>query len=136
MYRYKQALTIGLFAMLASACSMGEWSDPTGPSTGTASYCAGTTGSNCGFPWASLTPREDTLAVGDTLRLHAAYHDASDNVIPGVAFFWQSGDTAIARVDQTGLVQTVKPGWVFVVASAREPNGTEYHSGYSHLWVF
>lgn len=135
MYGYKRSLSLGLLALLASACSLDDWSSPTSPG-GPGSYCSGTSGSNCGFPWASITPREDTLFVGDTVRLHAAYHDATDRVIPGVAFYWQSGDTTIVRVDQAGLVQAVRPGWVFVVAVAREPNGTEYRSGYAHLWVF
>jgi hypothetical protein len=122
-----------VMVVLMAACSGDGFSltDPSDPSN----WCRGTTGSNCGFPWAAITPREDSLTVGDTLRLRATYYDATDAVIPRVRFSWASGDTAIVTVDQSGLVYAVRPGWAFVVASANEPGGSGVRTAYSHLWI-
>ena len=51
-----------------------------------------------------ISPATSTLAHGDTLRLVAAAQDANGNPVGGAEISWMSSDTAVARVDATGLV--------------------------------
>jgi len=61
-----------------------------------------------------LDSAQFTIPDGDTLRLTATVLDQNDSVFAalpaGVTFGWSSSDTAVARVDTTGLVTGVGPG--------------------------
>lgn len=120
-------LLVGCLLAL-SACEM-DLTFP--PLTGSGNWCAGTTGTNCGFPWVAVQPREDSLSVGDTLRLGATYHDATDAVVTAVRFEWVSGDPEVATVDSLGLVHAHAPGWALIQAIAV----TDRTSGYAGVWV-
>jgi alpha-tubulin suppressor-like RCC1 family protein len=64
-------------------------------------------------------------AVSDTLRglnrayqFHAFAFDNVDRPVSDVAFLWSSSDEAVAKVDDTGLVQTVATGNAGISAGA------------------
>ena len=58
------------------------------------------------------------LALGDTLRLRAEPVDANGHAAEGATVMWASGDTAVARVDASGLVRSVGNGEAVVSATA------------------
>ena len=58
----------------------------------------------------AVEPTADTLFVGDTLRMAASATDANGHAVEGASFVWASGDTAVARVDGSGLVTGIAPG--------------------------
>ena len=64
----------------------------------------------------AVQPATDTLFAGDTLRLAASATDANGNVVEGASFLWTSADTAVARVDEAGLVTGIAPGRTAVLA--------------------
>ena len=67
----------------------------------------------------AVSPPADTLvAFGDTVRLTAEATDANGHVVTGSDFEWQSSDTLVARVDETGLVESAAEGAVEVTATA------------------
>ena len=69
-----------------------------------------------------MSPSSLTLTVGDGGALIVATaRDANGAVIPNVMFYWESRDTQVVRVDQSGLVTGVAAGSTTVVAIA--PNG-------------
>lgn len=61
----------------------------------------------------TISPDRVTLAVGETKRLSVTVH--APGVVDGTVT-WRSDDTAIARVDTTGLVTAVGPGTATVTA--------------------
>ena len=71
-----------------------------------------------------ITPSADTLFLGDTVRLAAAARDANGHAVAGVEFSWSSSDTAVAVVDDTGLLTGVGGGEAEVAAAASEVTGT------------
>ena len=67
----------------------------------------------------AVSPPADTLvAFGDTVRLAAEATDANGHVVTGSTFSWLSGDTLVAWVDETGLVESAAEGAVAVTATA------------------
>ena len=65
----------------------------------------------------TVSPAADTLlALGDTLRLTAEAVDANGHPVEGAEFMWSSGDTLVARVDDSGLVTGVAAGDVAISA--------------------
>ena len=65
----------------------------------------------------TVSPAADTLlALGDTLRLTAEAVDANGHPVEGAEFTWSSGDTLVARVDDSGLVTGVAAGDVAISA--------------------
>ena len=64
----------------------------------------------------AVTPAVDTVVAGDTLRLAASAEDANGHAVEGASFAWVSGDTAVARIDDAGLVTGIAPGEVVVTA--------------------
>ncbi len=54
-----------------------------------------------------VDPTADTIAPGDTLRLHASALDARGNAVANVEFAWSSSDTLRVVVDDAGLVTGV-----------------------------
>ena len=74
----------------------------------------------------SVSPAADTLvAFRDTVRLVAEATDANGHPVAAVtAFEWYSGDTLVARVDDTGLVTGVDEGEATITATAGDFSGT------------
>ena len=72
-----------------------------------------------------VSPSADTLvALGDTVRLVAEATDANGHGVAGVTeFVWSSSDTLVARVDDSGLVESVAEGEAAVTATASEVTG-------------
>ena len=72
-----------------------------------------------------VTPSSDTLvAFGDTVRLEAEASDANGHAVAGAAFTWASSDTSVARVDASGLVESLAEGRAAVTATASGATGT------------
>ena len=72
----------------------------------------------------AVSPPADTLvAFGDTVRLTAEATDANGHVVTGSTFSWLSSDTLVARVDDTGLVESAAEGAVEVTATAAGVTG-------------
>ena len=72
----------------------------------------------------TVSPAADTLvAFGDTVRLTAEAFDANGHVVTGSEFAWLSSDTLVARVDETGLVESAAEGAVEVTATASGVTG-------------
>ncbi len=70
-----------------------------------------------------VTPSVDTLVAGDTLRLAAEARDANGHVVEGAESSWSSSDTAVAVVDETGLVTGTGAGQVEVSATSSGVTG-------------
>ena len=73
----------------------------------------------------AVSPAADTLvAFGDTVRLVAEATDANGHTVAAVTgFVWSSSDTLVARVDDTGLVESLTEGEATVMATASEVTG-------------
>ena len=73
----------------------------------------------------AVSPAADTLvAFGDTVRLMAEATDANGHSVEAVTeFSWSSSDTLVARVDDSGLVESLAEGAVVVMATASEVSG-------------
>ncbi len=73
-------------------------------------------------PLSSLTvsPRSDTLGVGDTRQLSATALDTLGSPYTG-ALLWSSGDAGVATVSSAGLVRAVGEGlaWIYVEGGGR-----------------
>lgn len=66
----------------------------------------------------AVKPAADSLFVGDTLRLTGRAADANGHAVEGASFAWASGDTAVARVDDAGLVTGIAPGRTTVTVTS------------------
>ena len=72
-----------------------------------------------------VEPAAHTLvALGDTFRLSAEALDANGNVVAATEFTWSSSDTAVATVDDSGLVAAADNGTATVTATAGSVAGT------------
>jgi uncharacterized protein YjdB len=72
----------------------------------------------------AVSPTVDTLvAFGDTVRLVAEATDANGHGVAGSEFSWSSSDTLVARVDDTGLVETIAEGGAVVTATSSGVTG-------------
>lgn len=66
-----------------------------------------------------VTPGLDTLtAIGDATRIIPVGSDSLNSPILTPTIIWTTGDSAIARVDATGLVTAVANGAVLITASS------------------
>jgi len=65
-----------------------------------------------------VTPTSMATQLNVTKPLQAAAYDQSNTPISGVAFLWNSTNTAIAQVAQDGTVTGIAPGTAKVTASA------------------
>ncbi len=70
-----------------------------------------------------LSPRADTLILGDTLLLAAEALDGNGQPVVGEAFTWSSGDAAIATVDTSGVVHGVGEGTTEITAATGSTRG-------------
>ena len=71
----------------------------------------------------AVSPAADTVVAGDTLRLAAEATDSNGHAVAGAEFAWASGDTAVATVDETGLVTGVGAGEVEITATSAGVTG-------------
>ena len=72
-----------------------------------------------------VSPVADTLVTfGDTLRLSAEATDANGHAVAAATpFTWASSDTLVARVDDSGLVESLGEGAVVVTATTSDVAG-------------
>jgi hypothetical protein len=66
-----------------------------------------------------VSPTAATIDAGAKQQFTAKAYDASNNEIPGVIFFWESSNTAVATIDQTGLATSLSAGTTEIRATAR-----------------
>lgn len=66
-----------------------------------------------------VLPATATIDNGAKQQFTATAYDSGGNAIPGVIFFWQSSNEAVATIDQTGLATSLSPGMTEIRASAR-----------------
>ena len=72
-----------------------------------------------------VSPSVETIGLGSTLQLMAERFDENGDAVAGVAFSWESGDAAVATVDnRSGLVTGVTVGVATITASAGSGQGT------------
>src|SRR5690606_27224966 len=66
----------------------------------------------------ALTPESLALAVDSTAELAAVAQDAKDNPVADATFTWTSRNTAVATVDDSGIVTGVAEGTTRIVATS------------------
>ncbi|WP_420125812.1 Ig-like domain-containing protein [Longimicrobium sp.] len=67
--------------------------------------------------WLRMEPFFPSLAVGESMPLHAHPHDVTGRPIPAGTTTWSSADSTVARVAADGTVTGVAPGETFVFAT-------------------
>ena len=73
----------------------------------------------------SVSPATTSVLVGGTVQLSATAKDANGNTLTGRGITWQSADTTIAKVDNTGLVTgKAQGGPVAITATSEGQSGT------------
>lgn len=65
----------------------------------------------------TITPADDTVAVGERVQLIAAARSSSGEVVANRTFMWSSSNDAIASVSNAGLVTAYAPGSVVIAAN-------------------
>ena len=73
-----------------------------------------------------VSPRVDTLAVGERVQLTATAHSSSGLPIPTAVFTWSSSSDAIASVTDAGLVAGHAIGSVVIAAKTTSVIGTAH----------
>lgn len=68
----------------------------------------------------NLSSPQDSLIVGDSIRMTAEALDAAGSTVAGAVFVWESSDTAIATVNDDGWVLARAPGAVQITATLGE----------------
>ena len=72
-----------------------------------------------------IDPEEATLAAaGDTVQLTATVSDRNGHTIEDAAVTWESGDDAIATIDDQGLVTATDSGTVEITARSGDASST------------
>jgi hypothetical protein len=76
----------------------------------------------------TVTPDPASVAVGDTIHLTATLRAANGTVVTGRSVAWSSSNTALATVDQSGVVTGVAPTppetAVVITATSEGKSGT------------
>jgi uncharacterized protein YjdB len=72
----------------------------------------------------SVSPTSASLTTGGTQQITATPRDAQGNPLDGRTVTWQSANTAVATVTQTGLITAVGPGSTSVTATSEGKVGT------------
>jgi hypothetical protein len=65
-----------------------------------------------------VTPQSASLSVGQVASFTATAYDAANNPLAGRSIHWESGDTAVVRVQPDGEVTAAGPGYMFIAAAA------------------
>jgi len=72
----------------------------------------------------TVTPNPATVGLGDSLQLTATLKDGSGNVLTGRAVTWQSTNSVVASVSNTGLVRALAAGDATITATSEGKSGT------------
>ena len=72
----------------------------------------------------AVSPAAPAVVRGDTLRLAATALDGNGHPLAEAVFAWSSGDTAVARVDEGGLVLGAGEGKATIGATIHDETGT------------
>ena len=72
----------------------------------------------------TVTPSTVTLRRTNTRQFSAVARNAQNVVISGSVFRWSSSNSAVASVDQNGMVTALAPGNVVISAESNQTNGT------------
>lgn len=72
----------------------------------------------------AVGPDGGSVAVGFTLQMTATLRDARGQELTDRAVTWRSSNTAVARVDDTGLVRGVSTGTVVISATSEGVTGS------------
>ena len=70
-----------------------------------------------------VSPSEDTVFIGDSVRLMAEALDGNRYAIEGVEFTWSSSDESVAAVNESGLVDGLGEGATTITATAQAVHG-------------
>jgi hypothetical protein len=70
-----------------------------------------------------LEPAEAVLGIGRTLQLQATFLNAQGEPVPGTVDSWTSSDSAIATVNDGGLVTAISVGTAEITATAKKGKG-------------
>ena len=94
--------------------------------TATSEGQSGTATVTVAVPVASVTVSPPTASVvaGQTVQLTATPQDASGNPLTGRVITWASSNTAVARVNGSGLVTGVAAGSATITATSEGKSGT------------
>lgn len=68
----------------------------------------------------AVSPDSSLLVVGETLPLEAAIVDANGHAVEGAHVAWESGDTTVATVDESGRVTAAGVGETTIAAVSDE----------------
>lgn len=66
-----------------------------------------------------VTPVSPTIDAGAKQQFTAKAFDSANQEVTGVIFFWQSSNTSVATIDQTGLATSSDAGTTQITASGR-----------------
>jgi uncharacterized protein YjdB len=72
----------------------------------------------------TVAPTSADLTIGGTQQITATPRDAQDNPLTGRVITWQTGNSAVATVTQTGLITAVGAGNTTVTATSEGQVGT------------
>ncbi len=130
----KASLSILPVIMLITLPGCGDF-DLTFPPEGPSTWCQEPNSCNFAYARFDVEPREGILAVGDTLRIRATYHDP-DGVVRDTLILWTSEPFGMADVDAAGLVTARRAGQVWIKAAvAPSESGQTGPIAYSHLHI-
>ena len=110
--RWGRASAISLLAVVAGCGGAGSDSGPTGPATQTPVLTV-----------VSVSLPSDTIEVGASVTATAIGLDQNGRAIDTQTPTWSTTSSAIATVDQTGVVTAIAPGRATLVASANGKRG-------------
>ena len=71
-----------------------------------------------------VTPPSATVQAGQTVQLTAILKDANGNLLSGRTVTWSSSNTAVATVDNSGLVSGAAAGSATITATSEGQGGT------------
>ncbi len=66
-----------------------------------------------------ISPSSAAIVAGHQQQFNARAFDLANNEVPGVIFFWESNNTSLATIGQTGLASGVSPGTTEIRATGR-----------------
>ena len=72
----------------------------------------------------TVSPDDETIETGESLQFMASAFDENDHPVDDASFGWTSSDTAVARVDSTGLVLGLAEGTATIIAATGDVVGT------------